>query len=434
MPGVAVAMLLDQVTCPHCWEMFDPDRTFAVSEHVELLGDPRLGGEAHLRFLPSRFTIDGDPIDARGMVCRTLACPHCHLTIPRALLEVPPLFLSILGAPGTGKSYLLAAMTWGLRRDLPGRFRLMFSDADPAANRSLIEYEESLFLDPGGNEPVPIGTFIRKTELQGELYNTVQHGQQVISRIQPFLFHVAPGVDHPRAGGKDRGGERIVCLYDNAGEHFQPGEDRVSVPVTRHLAKSRALIFVYDPTRDPRFARAMADRGLGTRAPGPARGTRQEVIFQEAALRIRRLTGLPADRRQDRPVIVALTKCDWWDAMLGLDPPGEPLRVHPGSGAVALDMPLIETRSRRARRLLGEVCPELVTSVEGFAERVVYVPVSALGRGVANIDGRGPCLRPGEIRPYWATIPMLLALSWEASSLVPRIRSGAGEQATEARS
>lgn len=426
-------MLLEQVTCPHCWEAFTPDRTLAVSEHVELLGDPRLGGEAQLRFLPSRFTVEGDPIDARGMACRTLACPRCHLKIPRTLLEVPPLFLSILGAPGTGKSYLLAAMTWGLRRDLPARFRLQFADADPASNRSLIEYEESLFLGPDGGEPIPIGNFIRKTELQGELYNTVQHGQQVISHVQPFLFHIAPAGDHPRAASTERRGGRMVCLYDNAGEHFQPGEDRVSVPVTRHLAKSKALIFVFDPTRDPRFARAMAERIPGNRGIPPARASRQEVIFQEAAMRIRRLKGLPPDRPQECPVIVALTKCDWWDSMIGLDPPGEPFRIH-SSGMTALDIPLIETRSRRIRRLLAETCPELVAAVEGFSTKVDYVPVSALGRGVRDVPGRGPCLRPAEVRPYWAAVPMLLALSRDLPGLIPRIRMGTWEQAAEAHS
>ena len=91
--------LLTRATCPHCWETFPPDQVLWISEHVELLGDPMLGPERQQRFLPSRFTVDGDAIDARGMTCRSLACPHCHLSIPRAMLEMEPLFFSILGSP-----------------------------------------------------------------------------------------------------------------------------------------------------------------------------------------------------------------------------------------------------------------------------------------------------------------------------------------------
>ena len=95
--------LLTRATCPHCWETFPPEQSLWISEHVELLGDPMLGPERQQRFLPSRFTVDGDAIDARGMICRSLACPHCHLAIPRAMLEMEPLFFSILGSPASGK-------------------------------------------------------------------------------------------------------------------------------------------------------------------------------------------------------------------------------------------------------------------------------------------------------------------------------------------
>ncbi len=37
-------------------------------------------------------------------------------TDPAPMMEMEPLFLSILGAPASGKSYFLTAMTWQLRR------------------------------------------------------------------------------------------------------------------------------------------------------------------------------------------------------------------------------------------------------------------------------------------------------------------------------
>ena len=101
--GPAGPKLLRQITCPHCWAHFSPEEVLWISEHVDLLGDPILGPEQQQRFLPSRYTVEGDAIDARSMTCRELACPRCHLAIPRAMLELEPLFLSILGAPATAR-------------------------------------------------------------------------------------------------------------------------------------------------------------------------------------------------------------------------------------------------------------------------------------------------------------------------------------------
>ena len=102
--------ILERVTCPHCWEQFAPEKTLWISEHSDLLGDNRLPDQSQ-RFLPTRFTVKGEAIDSKGFPCHQLACPNCHLVVPRPLFEMEPLFLSIFGAPASGKSYFLAAMT-----------------------------------------------------------------------------------------------------------------------------------------------------------------------------------------------------------------------------------------------------------------------------------------------------------------------------------
>jgi len=106
------------------------------------MGDIVLGPDAASRFLPTRFTIGGDALDARGVNTQILACPHCHLVVPRAWIEVDPLFVSIVGVPSSGKSYFLTTMTWELRRLLPSQFAVTFSDADASTNRILNGYEE----------------------------------------------------------------------------------------------------------------------------------------------------------------------------------------------------------------------------------------------------------------------------------------------------
>lgn len=274
-----------RITCPHCWHHFPPEEVRWVAQHPDLLGDERLGREAE-RFLPTRFTIEGNALDRKGFVCHSLACPNCHLTVPRVLLELPPLFASILGGPSSGKSYFLAAMTWQLRQSLSKYFALSFGDADPTSNRSLNEYEELLFLNPKQDEPVRIV----KTELQGDLYDSVMFDQQVVRFPRPFVFSMKPLPSHPGYRTIARL-SRALCLYDNAGEHFLPGQDTADSPVTRHLARSRVLFFLFDPTQDPRFRRACAGKTNDPQMADGSRTARQETILLEAADYARRLCG-----------------------------------------------------------------------------------------------------------------------------------------------
>jgi hypothetical protein len=124
------------ITCPHCWTMFHPGEVLWVSKDPSLHGDPVLGADEQLRFLPTRFTVEGLAIDVNGATCTKLACPKCHLIIPRILLQTESLFLSIVGSPSSGKSNLLAGMAWYAPRLLE-RFGVNFIDADTGLNQAL---------------------------------------------------------------------------------------------------------------------------------------------------------------------------------------------------------------------------------------------------------------------------------------------------------
>jgi hypothetical protein len=422
--------LLSLVTCPHCWERFPPEKILWISEHLELLGDPRLGPDHPRRFLPSRFTPEGDAIDAKGLVCRGLACPHCHLAVPRGMVELEPLFLSILGAPSSGKSFYLTAMTWELRKLLPLDFGIGFSDADPASNRALNECEEGLFLNPRASELIPLGDLIRKTELQGELYDTVSFGQHTVSYPRPFLFALRPQENHPNAAKADSLA-RMLCLYDNAGEHFQPGQDTATSPVTRHLARSKALLFLFDPTQDRRFRQAARRAAAGDPDDRADRLSRQETILNEAAARVRRHAGLAQGARVDSPLIVVVSKHDAWASLLGDDDPSPPW-IPPRPGRLSgLAVERIERQSTELRSLLLLHCPEIVTAAEGFSASVTYVAVSSLGPCAERDPATGLlAVRPEAIAPRWASAPVLYALSKTLPGLIPRaVRRGAGQVA-----
>jgi hypothetical protein len=413
--------LISSCTCPHCWAAFAPEDVLWISAHTELLGDVRLGPEKQQRFLPTRFTLDGRALDARGFPCDDLACPRCHLPVPRLLLEAEPLFLSILGAPACGKSFFLSALTWQLRRLLPEHFGLSFTDADTVSNRTLNEYEEMVFLNADSGSLVALADLIRKTELHGELYDTTLDGDQAIRYPRPFLFHLewqsgnAEGLALPALN-------RVLCLYDNAGEHFLAGQDSTGAPVTHHLGRSEMLIFLFDPTQDERFRRLLARSAAGIRTPAPRATIRQELILVEAAARVRRYTGLTHRHKYEQPLIVTLTKADVWGELLSSSLDGEPLST--GSPRAALDLPRIQSCSGQLRTLLVRICPELVTAAENFASHVIYLPVSALGQQ-PEVDHRTgkAAIRPCDIKPRWIAVPMLYGLSRVAPGIIPCLGS-----------
>lgn len=405
--------LLDKVTCPHCWSSFTPEEALWLAEHPELIGDAKLGPDHARRFLPSRFTVEGDAVDERGYRSSKLGCPECHLEVPRALFQIPPVFFSVLGAPACGKSYFLASMTWRMRQLLPSRFAVSMNDSDAMANARLHQYEEQQFLNPNPNDLVAI----EKTQVEGDLYDLVNMGDHSVSLPRPFMFTLQPLSGHKRYAAAKRV-SRVMCLYDNAGESFLPGQDSATSPVTRHLALSRCLFFLFDPTQDPRFRTACQGKSsdpqmaVRTRRLSREASVRQDTVLLEAVNRVRRHAGLREDDLHQRPLIIVVTKWDSWANLLPSVDTSDPYTRVPNLSNEILDGPRIECTSRQVGDMLRELTPEIVAAAEGFAQDLHFLPVSAIGRS-PEVDPMTGALgvRPRDMRPYWVEVPMLYALS-----------------------
>ena len=408
-----------RITCPHCWYEFPPHDTLWVSAHPALYGDAQLGEDAQRRFLPTRFDPSGNAIDSHGTSCSLVACPKCHLTIPRALFEMPCLFYSIMGSPGSGKSHFVATTTWQLRQSLGNHFQLSISDADPEANRMLNRFEEELFF----NESPQQLTSLPKTEKEGELYQPVQFGEQTVWYPRPFVFSVQPLADHPRAAERKKL-SRAVCLYDNAGEHFMPGGQSSISPATQHLTVSRGLIFLFDPTQHAKFRALCQSRSKDPQLSAEGWTHRQDQILLEAANRIRTQAGLAQNQKYRRPLVIVVTKFDAWGPVLWPDYQDiirEELVVNAG-GRMALDQPQLLQISKTMRKLLLKVAPEFINAAEGFAENVTFIPCSALGLGPVQDPSTGRLgVRPADISPTWAEVPLLYLLHLTSGGLIPAI-------------
>ena len=223
---------------------------------------------------------------------------------------------------------------------LPKYFSVGFNDADPVLNNRLHEDQVSLqFLNP--NQEALIA--IEKTETQGDLYDMVLYGDQAVSFPRPFVFSLMPMEGHPNADAAKA--SLAICLYDNAGESFLPGEDmpparsrgtwccpgrRCSSSIRTQDMRYRKLCS--GKTRDPQMMGCKGTLAAGT---GLRCGRRPS---SPRLPRLRRFAGLGQSQKHQRPLIVAATKFDSWKHLLAgtnvagrprRQPGGQPLRGQP---------------------------------------------------------------------------------------------------------
>jgi hypothetical protein len=434
MPAAAIE-LVPQVTCPNCWHRFPPESALYIAGHSSLTGDPRLEDRKEKRrFTPTRFTPDGAAIDVMGTACRDLACTNCHLLVPRVLLERrSTLFLSIFGRPSSGKSYFLAAMMRQMKRTLPRLFCLGVTEPHPPSNRLAQTYENALFNHPN----VDALCDIPKTQEAGDLwYQKVKFGDELRLYPRPMFFQIAPLAGHPNAG-KVTQYARTLCLYDNAGESFEPGKDTPNNPVTQHMARSSGLFFVFDPTQEPMFLRACAGKSLDPQVEENIQDRGQEsvtdpqdVVLSTASQNVKKYLGREIAEPLDVPLVVIVSKFDSWRHLLGGDLPDfnlAPKSAPSGKSAIvsALRLAVVEDVSRRIRDLIRDLAPSVLSATSQFSKNVYFVPSSATGcapRLVGRDEKSGKPtykFRVGDLSPQWAEVPLLWMLAKHVPGLVP---------------
>jgi hypothetical protein len=299
---------------------------------------------------------------------------------------------------------------------LPKHFALTFSDADPVSNLLLNEYENQQFFNSSPDELVKLA----KTQEHGDLYDTVMYGEQLVEYPRPFLFSIRPSKNHPNYAQSARV-SRLLCLYDNAGESFEPGKDDASAPVTRHLAQSQVVMFCFDPTQDPRLRKECLARTTDPQVVTALETRRQEAVFHELVDRVRRHAGLHQNQKHSRPLIVVVTKFDVWWPLIGARELPSPWAEVPKSTFSALDMSLVDSISKKVRSMLWDFSPEMVSAAEAFSDHVYYIPVSATGCSPEFDAATGRLLgvRPRDINPIWSEVPLLLTLARWGGGMIP---------------
>ena len=388
------------ILCPHCWQKFDSEYLLYIAQHPSLIGDPVLGASAQQRFAPTVFNALGLALDAAGAPCNEMACPRCHLPIPSSVIEEASFCCSIVGAPSSGKTYFLTSLLHMLRQSFTNEFACSLLDANPGMNRMLNDYESTLFRSAHRDKVAVLA----KTELEGgAFYNQLMLDNIPVQLPKPFIYELRHEND------KDQGVNLV--FYDNPGEHFQPGQDNLQNPTTRHLGYSDAIIFLFDPVNDAAMRPLFGD--IDPQLTSDAHVCDQTVLLSEMIGRIRKLRNLSAAEHCDIPLVVAVGKYDVWRGIFDNDfAANRPVRFTPDALSATLDRDRIMSTSFALRELLLGYVPELVQTAETFFNDVTFVPFSNFGRPAYSSEASGQFgIIPSEIAPIWVDVPMLHLLA-----------------------
>ena len=391
-----------EFTCPICWLKFDRGDVMHVAVHDSLFGDPLLGEEQMKRFHATRFNDRGQALDECGVPCTEIACPHCRRTLAPGFFDEPHKIFSIVGAPQSGKSYYLTVLIKLLQTTLFRDFGVVFRDADPSGNAPINEMKAHLF-----SAQNPAQAFLTKTQLEGAMYERLPRYDRMVTLPKPFIYSLS--------GAESDDENCSIVFYDNAGEHFQPGQDSTNSPGAQHIASSDAIFFLFDPTINPDFRRSISD------SEDPQFKSQvsdqQDIILAETEVRIKKLLGLDRREKVQTPLAIIIGKCDSWIDKIGSDNLKNP--IVDGT----LDVGAVEANSQLVRNLMEEYCPYVIANAERISSDVCYFAASAFGhtpvtfeddKGVSRI---GP--DPQKINPMYVEIPTLWALSRVRPGLVP---------------
>ena len=386
-------------TCPVCWLQFDSGDIMHIAVHDSLRGDPVLGEDAQQRFLATRFNNAGQALDAMGLPCSEIACPHCRRKLPQGFLDMPHHIVSIVGDHAAGKSYYLGILTKFLPATLYRKFGIVFQDADPTGNAKLNEMRKTLF-----GAQTPAEAALKKTQERGEMYESLPRQGRTVLLPTPFVYTVS-------SEQRDRENFAVI-LYDIAGEYFQPGRRLADEPAALHVTRASGILYLFDPFNSPEFRRRIPD----TADPQVEKKVfdQQDIIIAEMRSRIQLAKNLHAGEKIHTPIAFILGKFDAWRHLFAEEPLQDPITD------CRLEQPVIDNNSDRLRLFLREVCPNIVGNLEALSENVRYFPVSSFGHTPLKIKIGSEVAYspdPAKIEPTFVEVPLL----WILSQLYPKL-------------
>lgn len=435
-------------TCPNCWARFRPEDAFFIAAHPELVGDPVLGEHVPKRLSPEEVRVeDGTLRDPKGFPVLDRACPTCRLQVPTEMLVKQPLFMSMAGAPKSGKTYYITALIRALRQQLPRDFNLNFEYAISNDIKTIDELISRLY-DSGSDEPV----YLEKTDLTGgAAYNQITIEGQKVDLPKPFLFAVRPTPANIDFAKKRRQLHQHLAFYDCAGEHFQYDYLRQATRNTSrafgHFAHASALLFTYDPLQDQPAIQRLAQQCSDPQVREQRNVSSQDKTLEAVVQQVRTLQRLEPESQIKAPLIVCVQKYDVWGKLIPKWARLDETSVvrFPSEGTSALDVQELNRHSLHIRKFLNDISPMFVAQAESHFSIVRYFAVSALGTSPFAVDvdfedeygnrtkGTKLCVRPSQLHAFRVTDPILWLLAYWKLIRKALPRSGRPQDVREAK-
>ena len=365
---------------------------------------------ANIRYLPSRFSLKGIPLDPSGTESLYLACPNCHLLLSRANLIAKPLFVSVVGAPRAGKTFLLTAAT-KLLVPTWKHLGFSFSDASTIENRVLREHAQRLFEPPDARAPIDSLLSTDPVSPANSILVRLRGEQKRL--LKPFQFHLKQVKHLPQYPGLVVQ-DRVVAFYDNPGQDHLPGA-REGMDSIRHIAEAKVVIFVLNPLGEKRLRDRCDQTHPLVRNP-PADEVRsqagQDLVLAEFIDRVKTLKGLRPNAALDARVVVVVSKADVFPDMYDLiraAPSADADRRLPASEWI--DDKRMNDVSDEAMIRLKRHWPEFVSRVTRADKenQPLVFPVSMVSPEAAKraAEATGKFVLTGEmIKPRWMDVPM----------------------------
>ncbi len=283
---------------------------------------------------------------------------------------------------------------------------LEFQNVGTTESALLTENETLLFSDPESEELVTI----EKTQEFGDLYRLVQFDQELVSFPKPFLFLLKPTHKHPNRGAKDQV-SRIMAFYDNAGESFERGRDSLVNPVTRHLGLSNVLMFCLDLSQEDAFQSSF---GIPKRADSKSNQQLNCLLEME-----RRSNEYSYSKMNSKNLIVVVTKFDQWNSRFGIRLKSNLWKSKERYSVSAFDTKYVEGISAQLREGLRKQIPDFVRTAERISKRLMFIPVSAIGSKPETSGDGVYGVRPNNINPVWAEVPLIYSMAKWCGGLIP---------------
>ena len=414
-------------TCPNCWATFEPGDAFFIASHPELVGDPILGEHVRKRLAPREVQREGNVIkDPKGFPVEDRACPACRLQVPTEMLFKQPLFMSMAGAPKSGKTYYITALIRALRQQLPRDFNFNFEYAISDDIKAIDELISRLY-ESKTDEPI----FLEKTDLTGgAIYNQIVVEGQKIDLPKPFLFALRPTPSNIDFAKKKNRLHQHLAFYDCAGEHFQYDYLRQATRNTSrafgHFAHANALMFTYDPLQDQPAIQRLAPQSTDPQVGEQRHVSSQDKTLEAVVQQFRKLQNLRPNKRIKAPLLVCVQKYDVWGRLVPKWARLDDTSVvrFPSAGTSALDVQELNRHSLHIRKFLHDISPMFVAQAESNFSLVRYFAVSALGTSPFAVDvdledeygnrtrGTKLCVRPRDLHAFRVTDPILWLLAY----------------------